>query len=47
MAEKNKRIVKIQEKLGRGMDALKKEIRDKIREYYQENPEKAKERRTK
>ena len=29
------------------MDALKKEIRDKIREYYQENPDKAKERRTK
>ena len=47
MAEKNKRILKIQEKLRRGMDALKKEIRDKIREYYQENPDKAKERRTK
>jgi murein DD-endopeptidase MepM/ murein hydrolase activator NlpD len=47
MAEKNKRIIKIQEKFLRGIDALKKEIRDKIREYYQENPEKAKERRTK
>ena len=47
MAEKNKRIINIQEKFLRGIDALKKEIRDKIREYYQENPEKAKERRTK
>lgn len=47
MAEKNKRIIKIQEKFQRSLEVLKKEIRNKIREYYQENPEKAKERRTK
>ena len=47
MAEKNKRIVNIQEKISRGINSLHKEIREKIREYYQENPEKAVLRRNK
>ena len=46
-AEKNKRIVNIQEKISRGINSLHKEIREKIREYYQENPEKAVLRRNK
>ena len=47
MAEKNKRIVNIKEKISRGINSLHKEIREKIREYYQENPEKAVLRRNK